>query len=207
MSGKLEKAVRMGLQLAEGQSMDQAVETMMECLGLVIDVGTAPSLPVTNSLPPPKPQSKAAVFSDDVPIEALKELAPISGVREPDESKGKVRIYWTLDELQAKILAETPTEMEVNVTDAGDTIRIFRKLAQQAGVAPGIQLGYGPQVPDPRIPFPKVSFWVTTEQIDLEAAVAEMRKSAASMYKVRAMPQTKLVADRPLRFSVGGEVE
>ena len=204
MNTKLERAVRMGLQLAAGKPMDEAVETMLECLELVIDIGTKPVLvPSVTSDPPRKPPGKAPALA---PISVLEDLAPIDGSPTPDE-KPRVRVYWTAEDLTNKIIAETPTEMEVQVTDAGDKIKIYRKLSQQGGAAPGVQLGYGPQVPDPAIPFPKASFWVTTEELDLPKAVAEMREAAVSMYKMRAPVQTKPMVAKPLRFNVGADVD
>jgi hypothetical protein len=205
---KLEKAVRMGLLMAAGQPIDDAVKCVMGCLELVLD--HAPAMPA-RSAPPPAP-----VFADDVPVEALpphpitgtpiEDLAPIRGGTAPGASN-KTRTYWGVEDLQNLILANTPTQMTIKVSDNGDEITIYRKLNQQSGACPGIQLGYGPQVPDPRVPFPKVSFWTTTEAVDIPNAIKEIEAAAISMYRMRAMPATKIVAAKPLRFAVGGEVE
>jgi hypothetical protein len=207
MNTKIERAVRMGLQLAAGKPMDEAVATMLECLELVIDVGATPApAPLANPDPPRNPPRKAAISESAPPRLPLADLAPIDGSEAPTE-KPRVRVYWTPEDLTNKIISETPSEMEIQVNDTGDKIKIFRKISQQGGAAPGVQLGYGPQVPDPAVPFPKTSFWVTTEEVDLESAVADMRKAAASMYKMRAPVQTKPMVAKPLRFNVGAEVE
>ena len=209
LNPKLEKAVRLGLQMSAGKTMDEAVQEMMECLELVIDIGTR-TAPVPGrefQIPPAEERiaRKAPVLANDVPVEALADLVPIGGAA---PGKSKVRVYWEMQELQDKILAESPGDMEIQVNTNGDKIKIYRSIMQEAGTgaAPGIQLSYKPQNPDRAIPYPKQSFWVTDEHLDLLGAVATMRAAAESMYRVRSAVPTKLVADKPLRFQVGGEV-
>jgi hypothetical protein len=217
---KLEKAVRLGLQMAAGLTMDAAVQEMLECLALVIDIEIGRSEAIASAPHPPyvaryhgdNPYAglpAAPVLTEDVPREALpalSDLAPITGA--PSNGKAQVRIYWDIQDLQNKILSETPNELEIQVDNAGSMVKIFRTIAQDSGsgAAPGVLLGYRPNDPNPKIPYPKASFWVTDEKVELTGVIEKLKREAADMYKVRVMPQTRLLADRPVRFAVGGEI-
>ena len=201
---KVEKAIRMGLQLAAGKPLDEAVAEVMECLDLVLpqqpDNPNATAAITANNDPPkivPAPATSGVILTD---------LAPIDTPEIITTKSTKVRQYWSFEDLQNKVLAEAPIEMDVMV--AGRQLTLKRIVGQMvnAGSPPGLQLGYAAGAVDQYTPYPKTSFWTNEENVDVAAAIQKIRDDAPKYYqpaKQHAPPPP--VVDRPIRFSIGAE--
>lgn len=200
---KLEKAVRMGLLAASGQPIDMAVQSVIDCLDLVIDIAgsistVSPTATQGIHLPPPAPYSSTLVddsFKEYRPIgeqaqaiqkappaAPLDSIAPISGT----ESKGKNRVYWSVDEIMEVINQSSPEIMEVVPEGRSEALLLIR-TATMIGTD-GVQLAYIPKGSDNSVPSPRVSFWSTDEDLAVAAAVEKIRKQAVQMYRLRTTP-------------------
>lgn len=218
----LKKTVRMALENASGKPLAEAVDRVVEYLELldiniqedgsvsVLNTPTSPGLfkPEVESLasdvetiPPQLPTTRVVTQ-----IDSITDLAPI----DPDIRPGpaKVREMRTLEDIQDRVLAESPDAITIRPDGLSIDLVLHRMISQMTGyTTTGILLGYShSRTEDSAMPYPRKSFWTTDASIDVRAAVAEIRKQALDIYKVRRNPVRVSVTPRALTFDNGAEV-
>lgn len=181
---KLRKFLRTGLTAAAGKSLDEATEIVASYLDLLLEEQVSP--------PRIEPTAPKLIVVSDEPIA---ELAPIaSGAPQRED---KTRIWWEIQDLQNKVLKETPADMTIKIE--GKELKLLRIVQQLPGVVSGVMLAYAPAGADSTTPIPRITFWCTDEKIQLESALEKIHKDAEMMYKPRKGPirQGTIIREQP----------
>jgi len=213
MPTKLERAVRLGLQLAKDTPMDEAVGIMIECLELVLDqnLGANSAHLGANSAPAPllatpEPTPRPTIIEDLVPIGEPGGQVPANGSSAIADAVRKVRVWRAVEDLFSIVSEKAPPSISIVPEGRTDEITLIRTLVQVAGTYAGVTLSYRLAGVDPEVPYPKQSFWVTDENLAVEQAVDKMKSDARKMYRSRTGPIRQGIAAQPIRYVDGGTV-
>lgn len=176
------KTIKTALRMASGKSMDEAAAIVADAIEMVSGV-------MEDTAPP------APVVSEPISIRA-EAPPPLSVVAEPlpppTQPAKQVNDPTKLNQLVNSMM---PPMLEVAVN--GNSLKLTRSVIPMPmptgneGGSPdfGIQVSYKAEGQNnPELPFPKVSFWTTDENLDFGAAVASIQDQASKIYGFKVKP-------------------
>lgn len=198
---RLSLAIKLGLERASGKDLLEATQVLVEALSLVLDISD-PDPPLSEEPVDPKPKPETRPSTLPPPIH---DLAPIG---EPDARSKRERSYYSLSDIQQIVIENSPPFIEISIDGLDQPATLNRSVSQLNADSGGggVQLAYTHPKAEYGMPYPKATFWTTSEEVDVPSALDKIRRDASEIYRIRTTPiQTKAPIPPANMFAIGGD--